>query len=59
MLKLSFLHLFQPAKPKIKHDWYQTDTLVVVTILLKNAPSDKVKVNYGDKSVSIVFNHYV
>ncbi|CAH0712892.1 unnamed protein product, partial [Brenthis ino] len=43
----------EPAKPKIKHDWYQTDALVVVTILLKNAPSDKVKVHYGDKSLSV------
>lgn len=43
----------EPVKPKIKHDWYQTDALVVVTILLKNAPSDKVKVHYGDRSLSI------
>lgn len=43
----------EPVKPKIKHDWYQTDALVVVTILLKNASSDKVKVHYGDRSLSI------
>ncbi|CAH2101831.1 unnamed protein product [Euphydryas editha] len=43
----------EPAKPKIKHDWYQTDALVVVTILLKNASSDKVKVHYGDRSLSV------
>ncbi|CAG9577153.1 unnamed protein product [Danaus chrysippus] len=41
------------VKPKIKHDWYQTDALVVVTILLKNAQSDKVKVVYGDRSLSV------
>ncbi|XP_048003981.1 protein SGT1 homolog [Leguminivora glycinivorella] len=41
------------AKPKIKHDWYQTDAQVVVTILLKNAPADKVKVHYGDRSLSV------
>ncbi|XP_063372426.1 protein SGT1 homolog [Cydia amplana] len=41
------------AKPKIKHDWYQTDAQVVVTILLKNAPADKVKVHYGDRSLSL------
>ncbi|OWR52893.1 suppressor of G2 allele of SKP1 protein [Danaus plexippus plexippus] len=40
-------------KPKIKHDWYQTDALVVVTILLKNAQSDKVKVVYGERSLSV------
>lgn len=40
-------------RPKIKHDWYQTDSQVVVTILIKNAASDKVKVNYGDRSLSV------
>ncbi|CAG4949531.1 unnamed protein product [Parnassius apollo] len=43
----------EPSNPKIKHDWYQTDAQVIVTILLKNAPSDKVKVHYGDRSVSV------
>ncbi|GBP24792.1 Protein SGT1 homolog [Eumeta japonica] len=40
-------------KPKIKHDWYQTETQVVVTILLKNAPSEKLKIHYGDRSLSV------
>ncbi|KAM3956243.1 suppressor of G2 allele of skp1 [Aphomia sociella] len=43
----------EPVKPKIKHDWYQTEAQVVITILLKNAPKDKVKVHYGDRSLSI------
>ncbi|CAK1593053.1 unnamed protein product [Parnassius mnemosyne] len=43
----------EPSSPKIKHDWYQTDAQVIVTILLKNAPSDKVKVHYGNRSVSV------
>ncbi|XP_038219975.1 protein SGT1 homolog [Zerene cesonia] len=43
----------EPAKPKIKHDWYQTDALVVVTILIKNAPSDKIKVHYGERTLSV------
>ncbi|CAH0404464.1 unnamed protein product [Chilo suppressalis] len=43
----------EAAKPKIKHDWYQTESQVVVTILLKNIPSDKVKVHYGDRSLSV------
>ncbi|KAJ8666863.1 hypothetical protein QAD02_008525 [Eretmocerus hayati] len=37
--------------PKIKHDWYQTEIFVVVTILAKNA--DSVKVNYGEKTLSV------
>ncbi|XP_049883931.1 protein SGT1 homolog [Pectinophora gossypiella] len=43
----------EAAKVKIKHDWYQTDAQVVVTILMKNAPADKVKVHYGDRSLSV------
>ncbi|XP_013143709.1 PREDICTED: suppressor of G2 allele of SKP1 homolog [Papilio polytes] len=43
----------QAAHPKIKHDWYQTDSQVIITVLLKNAPNNKVKVHYGDRSVSI------
>ncbi|XP_014371676.2 protein SGT1 homolog [Papilio machaon] len=43
----------EPANPKIKHDWYQTDSQVIITVLLKNAPNNKVKVHYGDRSVSI------
>ncbi|CAG4967326.1 unnamed protein product [Colias eurytheme] len=43
----------EAAKPKIKHDWYQTDAFVVVTILIKNAPSNKIKVHYGERSLSI------
>ncbi|XP_039752447.1 protein SGT1 homolog isoform X2 [Pararge aegeria] len=39
--------------PKIKHDWYQTDALVVVTILIKKAPSDKVKIQYGERNLSV------
>ncbi|XP_059056969.1 protein SGT1 homolog [Achroia grisella] len=43
----------EPVKPKIKHDWYQTEAQVVITILIKNAPKDKVKVHYSDKSLSV------
>ncbi|CAH4036280.1 unnamed protein product [Pieris brassicae] len=41
------------GKPKIKHDWYQTESQVVITILIKNAQSDKVKANYGERSLSV------
>lgn len=41
------------VKPKIRHDWYQTESQVVVTVLLKNANKDKIKVHYGDRSLSI------
>uniref|UniRef100_A0A2A4JM71 Uncharacterized protein n=1 Tax=Heliothis virescens TaxID=7102 RepID=A0A2A4JM71_HELVI len=45
--------VIEPSRTKIKHDWYQTDAQVVITVLLKNAPKDKVKVNYGERSLSI------
>ncbi|XP_043286310.1 protein SGT1 homolog isoform X2 [Venturia canescens] len=37
--------------PKIKHDWYQTDSHVVVTILAKNA--ENVKVSYTETTLSV------
>lgn len=43
----------EEAKPKIKHDWYQTESQVVITILIKNAPVDSVKIHYGDRSLSV------
>lgn len=40
---------------KIKHDWYQTESHVVITILTKNAKEEDVKVELGDENVSIIF----
>lgn len=37
--------------PKIKHDWYQTETHVIVTILAKN--TENVKVVYEENTVCI------
>ena len=38
--------------PKIKHDWYQTETHVFVTVLIKNLKNEQVKVNFTDSTVS-------
>ncbi|XP_036147733.1 protein SGT1 homolog, partial [Monomorium pharaonis] len=38
-------------KPKIKHDWYQTEANVVVTILAKN--TENIKVQYGECTLSV------
>ena len=38
--------------PKIKHDWYQTETHVVITILIKNQKAENVKVDFTDKTVN-------
>jgi suppressor of G2 allele of SKP1 len=43
--------LFQLPVPKIRHDWYQTEAFVVVTILAKN--SEGIKVHYGETTLSV------
>lgn len=41
----------QMPAPKIKHDWYQTEAHVVITILAKN--SESVNVQYGETTLSV------
>lgn len=41
----------EPSKAKMKYDWYQTETDVVITILIKNVQDPQI--NYNDKSVSV------
>ncbi|KAJ9584057.1 hypothetical protein L9F63_021594 [Diploptera punctata] len=38
---------------KVKHDWYQTDSQVVITILAKNTKQDDVKVEFGDQTLHV------
>ncbi|XP_056620292.1 protein SGT1 homolog isoform X2 [Triplophysa dalaica] len=38
----------------VKHDWYQTESLVVVTIMLKNAQKDNVSVDFVAKKLTAV-----
>ncbi|OXU18566.1 hypothetical protein TSAR_013933 [Trichomalopsis sarcophagae] len=45
------VHDNQMPAPKIKHDWYQTETHVIVTVLAKN--TDNVKVVYGETTLSV------
>ncbi|XP_048388522.1 protein SGT1 homolog isoform X2 [Stegostoma tigrinum] len=42
----------QKAVPKVKHDWYQTDSHVIITIMIKNASKDAVNVEFSEISVS-------
>ncbi|XP_077869961.1 protein SGT1 homolog isoform X2 [Saccoglossus kowalevskii] len=43
----------QPVSPpKIRHDWYQTEAQVVISIMIKNAKKDNVKVEYTDNTVT-------
>lgn len=43
----------EKVAPKIKHDWYQTESQVIVTVLLKNSEEDKVQVGYDSRSLSV------
>lgn len=38
--------------PKIKHDWYQTEAFVIVTVLVKNLKKEDVKIDFTEKTVS-------
>ncbi|KAM8850545.1 protein SGT1 homolog isoform 2-T2 [Spinachia spinachia] len=40
------------AVPPVKHDWYQTESQVIVTVMAKNVPMDGVRVNFMEKELS-------
>ncbi|XP_033632122.1 protein SGT1 homolog [Asterias rubens] len=40
------------APPKQRYDWYQTDSHVIITLLVKNANKEDVEVNYTDRALS-------
>uniref|UniRef100_H3CR35 SGT1 homolog, MIS12 kinetochore complex assembly cochaperone n=1 Tax=Tetraodon nigroviridis TaxID=99883 RepID=H3CR35_TETNG len=41
-----------PAAPSVKHDWYQTESHVVVTVMAKNISKDGVSVSFTEKELS-------
>ncbi|XP_034039708.1 protein SGT1 homolog isoform X3 [Thalassophryne amazonica] len=43
-----------PAAPNVKHDWYQTESQVIVTVMAKNVPKDGVCVNFTENQLSAV-----
>lgn len=45
----------KPALP-IKHDWYQTDSAVVITVLVKNIKEDHLEVVFTESTVNIVID---
>ncbi|XP_068785798.1 protein SGT1 homolog isoform X3 [Struthio camelus] len=42
----------QPLPSKIKYDWYQTESQVIVTIMIKNAQKDGVRVRFSEKEMN-------
>ncbi|XP_034744190.1 protein SGT1 homolog isoform X1 [Etheostoma cragini] len=41
-----------PAVPHVKHDWYQTESQVIVTVMAKNVPKNGVCVDFMEKELS-------
>lgn len=39
-----------------RHDWYQTESQVIVTVMVKNVPKDSVSVNFLEKEVWTLWN---
>ena len=39
--------------PKISHDWYQTETQVVVEVRIKKLKADECKIEIGETSLSV------
>jgi len=44
---------FMPISPKTKYDWYQTETDLIISILIKNIPDENVSVTADKNNVSI------
>jgi tetratricopeptide (TPR) repeat protein len=38
---------------KVRHDWYQTQTHVVVSVLARNTPAENVSVDFAESDVSV------
>lgn len=43
-----------PAKPKYRHDWYQTPTDVYINIMIKNLKPEDVSVDFEEKQASLI-----
>ncbi|GAD91992.1 SGT1 and CS domain protein [Paecilomyces variotii No. 5] len=43
------------APSKVRHEWYQSNDSVVLTLYVKGVPKDKVDVEFKDHSISIEF----
>lgn len=47
--------IFQPA-PNLKHDWYQTEVAVVITVLVKNVKPESLKIDFTERYVTVNLN---
>ena len=44
----------KPAKPKYRHDWYQTPTDVYINVMIKGLKDEDVSVNFEEKMVNFI-----
>lgn len=44
----------QPHQSKIKYDWYQTDSQVIITLMIKNVQKNDVNMEFSEKELSAV-----
>ncbi|KAM5288524.1 protein SGT1 homolog [Ctenodactylus gundi] len=42
----------QRTSPKIKYDWYQTESQVIITLMIKNVQKNDVNVEFSEKELS-------
>ncbi|XP_030636012.1 protein SGT1 homolog [Chanos chanos] len=42
----------QTTTPHVKHDWYQTESQVIVTIMLKNVKKEDITVNFEEQELT-------
>ncbi|KAJ1724388.1 Cochaperone protein [Coemansia erecta] len=42
-----------PARPKVRHEWYQNDDYVILEVFIKRVQKDAASVEFADKSVSL------
>lgn len=42
-----------PAKPKYRHDWYQTPTDVYINVMIKGLKNEDVSVHFEEKKASL------
>ncbi|XP_040912001.1 protein SGT1 homolog isoform X3 [Toxotes jaculatrix] len=45
-----------PAVPPVKHDWYQTESQIIVTVMAKNVPKDGVCVSFMEKELDAMIH---
>ena len=48
-----------PAKPKYRHDWYQTPTDVYINVMIKGLKNEDVSVHFEAKMASVNFKFFL